>query len=325
MQLKLVEDVFKFKQVFRIAHGARTEARVVKLTLSDDGFIGHGECVPYPRYGESPQSVMAQIEAVRTQIEAGVSIDDSQRLLPNGAARNALDCALWDLNAKKQGKRVWEIANLLPPKPVLSAITIVIDDIDKMVASALSYKEFPLLKIKIGGEEDIASVIEIAKVRNDASLIIDANEALDINGLDRLLNVCDGLNIALIEQPLKASSDDELCNIKSPFTICADEAFHTSEDIEKLVMKYDAVNVKIDKTGGFTEGLKSIKAAKAAGMKTMMGCMVGTSLVTAPAQILANLTDWVDLDGPLLLAEDREFPLENKGAFLSPPEARLWG
>ena len=325
MQLNIVEDVFKFKQVFRIAHGARTEARVVKVTLSQDGFIGQGECVPYPRYGESPQSVMAQIEAVRAQIEAGVSIDDAQNLLPHGAARNALDCALWDLKAKQEGMRVWDLAGLPTPQPVLSAITIVIDELDKMVASALSYKDFPLLKIKIGSEGDIASVVEIAKVRNDASLIIDANEALDINGLHRLLNACDGLNIALIEQPLKASDDEELRNIKSPFVICADEAFHTSADIERLASKYDAVNVKIDKTGGFTEGLKSIKMAKAAGLKTMMGCMVGTSLVTAPAQILANMTEWVDLDGPLLLAEDREFPLENNGAYLSPPDRKLWG
>ena len=325
MKLNVQEDDFKFKNVFRIAHGARTIAKMVKVTIERDGMIGQGECVPYPRYGESPQSVIAQIEAISDKLTNDITNEAAQFLLPHGAARNAIDCALWDLKAKTENRRVWEIAGLPTPKPILSAVTVVIDTIDEMVKSAVSYSQFPLLKIKIGDSSDIPAIIEIAKARPDADLIIDANEALDANGLYKLIEMCDGLKVALIEQPLPVNNDEALRNIDSPFVICADEAFHTSEDIDKLVDKYDAVNVKIDKTGGFSEGMKSINAAKRAGMKTMMGCMVGTSLVTAPAQILGNLVDWADLDGPILLAEDREPRLKFDGAYIYPPDVKLWG
>ena len=326
MRLFVQEEVWPLKTVFRIAHGARTEARVVSVTLvEEDGTTGRGECVPYPRYGESPLSVIAQIEALRETIENGIDNQQLLELLPPCAARNAIDCAIWDLNCKKSGKRIWELANLPEPKPVQSAYTIVIDEHDKMVAAAIEAQNYPLLKIKIGSIDDIDAIVEIGKVRPDANFIIDANESLDESGFKNLLSKTSHMNVDLIEQPFKVNEDGALRKIASPIAICADESFHSGRDIEKTVQQYDAVNVKLDKTGGFTEALAAIKAAKKAGQKTMMGCMVGTSLVTAPAVILANLVDWVDLDGPLFMAKDREFGLEIHNGIIQPPKEQLWG
>jgi len=272
MRLFVQEEVWPLKTVFRIAHGARTEARVVSVTLvEEDGTTGRGECVPYPRYGESPLSVIAQIEALRETIENGIDNQQLLDLMPPCAARNAIDCAIWHLNCKKSGKRIWELAGLPEPKPVQSAYTIVIDEHDKMVEAALEAKNYPLLKIKIGSYDDIDAIVEIGKVRNDANFIIDANESLDENGFKTLLSKTSHMNVDLIEQPFKVNEDGALRKIASPIAICADESFHSGRDIEKTVQQYDAVNVKLDKTGGFTEALAAIRAAQRAGQKNYDG------------------------------------------------------
>jgi L-Ala-D/L-Glu epimerase len=325
MHMKIAQETWALRGVFRIARGARTHAHVVTVTLTQDGAIGRGECVPYARYGESSDSVAAQLEAVRARVESGIDVQTAQSLLPAGAARNALDCALWDLEAKRQAKPVWQLAGMAKPKPVLTAYTISLDAPDIMAQAALAATGRPLLKVKIGGEDDIARVRAVAEARPDARLIVDANEGLSDESLPQLLAQARDLNIDVIEQPFAVKQDYRLGQVAAPIAICADESFHTSADIEHLLQNYDAVNVKLDKTGGFTEGLKAVRDARAAGLRVMVGCMVGTSLVTAPAVLLAQLADWADLDGPLLLDRDREPGLTYDGSILYPPTPDVWG
>ncbi len=326
MHLSIKEEVWPLKSIFRISRGAKSEARTIVVSLSDDnGNCGYGECVPYGRYNETPLTVIAQIEAVRSEIENGIDIDRLQLLLPAGAARNAVDCAMWDLMAKRTGKRVWELAGIPLPKSVTSFYTISLDSPDEMVIAAQKASKYPKLKIKIGGDADIDTIQLLAAARPDASFIIDANEALSLDGLKRLISISLENNVELIEQPFKEGEDNALLSIASPVAICADESFHTSSDVEKTVAKYDAINVKLDKTGGFTEALRAIHEARRAGQKIMFGCMVGTSLVTAPAVILASLCDWIDLDGPMLLKKDRPNGLAIKGAIIEQPSADFWG
>jgi L-Ala-D/L-Glu epimerase len=325
MQMHIEQQVWPLRGVFRIARGARTHAQVVTVTLNKDGAIGRGECVPYARYEETCESVCAQLSAIAPRVEAGIDIKTAQTLLPAGAARNALDCALWDLEAKTSGKSVWQLAGMEAPKPVLTAYTISLDEPEAMAEAALAASGRPLLKVKIGGAGDIERVRAVAKARPDARLIVDANEGLSEQSLPELLSQARALNIDVIEQPFAASKDARLGQVAAPIAICADESFHTSADIEHLLQNYDAVNVKLDKTGGFTEGLKAVRDARAAGLRVMVGCMVGTSLVTAPAVLLAQLADWADLDGPLLLEKDCEPGLFYDGSILHPPERALWG
>jgi L-Ala-D/L-Glu epimerase len=325
MQLKIEQETWPLRGVFRIARGARTHAQVVTVTLNRDGAIGRGECVPYARYDETADSVAAQLEAVRPAVEAGTDIESAQTLLPAGAARNALDCALWDLEAKRTGKRVWQLVGMDEPKPVLTAYTISLDEPEVMATAAIAAAGRPLLKVKIGGADDIKRVRAVANARPDARLIVDANEGLSEATLPLLLAQARDLNIDVIEQPFAATKDSRLGQVAAPIAICADESFHTSADIEHLLQNYDAVNVKLDKTGGFTEGLKAVRDARAAGLRVMVGCMVGTSLVTAPAVLLAQLADWADLDGPLLLNKDRDPGLYYNGSILHPPSADVWG
>ena len=325
MDMKISQETWALRGVFRIARGSRTHASVVTVTLNKDGAIGRGECVPYARYEESADSVVAQLEAIRPHVEMGVDIATAQTLLPAGAARNALDCALWDLAAKTSGKRVWQLAGMEEPKPVLTAYTISLDEPEIMAQAAIAAAGRPLLKVKIGGAGDIDRVRAVVNARPDVRLIVDANEGLSEETLPLLLHQARDLNIDVIEQPFAASKDSRLGQVAAPIAICADESFHTSADIEHLLQNSDAVNVKLDKTGGFTEGLKAVRDARAAGLRVMVGCMVGTSLVTAPAVLLAQLADWVDLDGPLLLDKDRDPGLYYDGSILHPPSARVWG
>jgi L-alanine-DL-glutamate epimerase-like enolase superfamily enzyme len=325
MKFHIQEEVWPLKGTFRIARGARTKAQVVTVQLEHRGFVGRGECVPYARYGEQCDSVMAQLEAIRKQVEAGVDIEGCQSLLPAGAARNALDCALWDLKAKTLNQPVWTLAGLPEPKPLITAFTISLDTPEAMTQAALAARGQLILKVKLGGESDLDCVRAVAKARPDARLIVDANEGMQPDTLPCLLAEARSLNIIVVEQPFAASKDSRLGQVAAPIAICADESFHTSADIEILVQNYDAVNVKLDKTGGFTEALKSIREARAAGLRIMMGCMVGTSLVTAPAVLLAQLADWVDLDGPLLLDQDRDPGLVYDGSSVHPPSRDLWG
>jgi L-Ala-D/L-Glu epimerase len=325
MQMKIDQETWALRGVFRIARGARTHAQVVTVTLSQHGAVGRGECVPYARYEETPDSVAAQLEAIRPRVEAGIDIAGAQELLPAGAARNALDCALWDLEAKKTGKPVWQLAGMDAPGPVLTAYTISLDTPEIMAEAALAAAGRPLLKVKIGGPGDIERVRAVVTARPDARLIVDANEGLSDESLPELLAQARALNIDVIEQPFAANKDARLGQVAAPIAICADESFHTSADIEHLLQNYDAVNVKLDKAGGFTEGLKAVREARAAGMRVMVGCMVGTSLVTAPAVLLAQLADWADLDGPLLLDKDRDPGLYYDGSILHPPTRDVWG
>ena len=325
MELDIHTETWPLRGIFRIARGSRTQAHVVTVTLNAQGCVGRGECVPYARYEETVDSVVAQLEAVRPQIEVGVDIATAQTLLPPGAARNALDCALWDLAAKMSGKRVWQLAGLEEPKPIVTAYTISLDEPEMMAKAAIDAAGRPLLKVKIGGVDDFERVRAVVTARPDARLIVDANEGLSEETLPQLLNQARAFNIDVIEQPFAASKESRLGQLAAPISICADESFHTSADIEHLLQNYDAVNVKLDKTGGFTEGLKAVRDARAAGLRVMVGCMVGTSLVTAPAVLLAQLADWADLDGPLLLDKDRDPGLYYDGSILHPPSSAVWG
>jgi L-Ala-D/L-Glu epimerase len=312
-------------QEFRIARGAKTTAEVVIVTLARGGSQGHGECVPYGRYGESVDSVIAQIQSVQTHLSDDVTLDRLQTILPPGAARNAIDCALWDLISKETNTPVWQMADLPEPMPLTTAFTISLDSPEAMAKAAQAVPDCPLLKCKIGGPEDMVRLEAIAAARPDARIILDANEGLDPKSLPKIAARARELRVELIEQPFPSENDSGLEQVAAPVAICADESLHTHKDIERIARRYDAVNVKLDKTGGFTEALSTIKAAKAAGLKIMIGCMVGSSLAMAPAAILAGLADWVDLDGPLLLKEDRDPGLHYVGATMQPPVRALWG
>ncbi|MCU0881575.1 MAG: dipeptide epimerase [Hyphomonadaceae bacterium] len=321
----VTEQVWPLKAVFRIAHGARSEARVVTVELGDSNHRGRGECVPYARYGESPASVIAQIEAIRTDLEAGAGREAVQSLLPPGAARNAVDCALWELDARRAGVPVWQLAGLPGPAPVTTAYTIALDAPEVMADAARAAGAYPLLKVKIGGAGDLDRIAAIVAARPDARLIVDANEGLDADSLPHLLDQARDWRIEVIEQPFGASKDSRLSRIAAPVAICADESFHVAADLETVIAGYDAVNVKLDKTGGLTEAIRAVRAARDAGLKVMVGCMVGSSLGAAPAALLAGLADWVDLDGPLLLAADQPVPLVYHGAMLQPASPQTWG
>lgn len=309
---------------FAISRGAKTSAETVRVCLTEGGNSGRGESVPYGRYGETVQSVLAEIEAVRAEIEAGISLEALQGLMKPGAARCAVDCALWDLEAKKAGKPVWQLAGLPAPRPVETAVTITLDTPAAM-AEAAARAPGRLLKVKLGGAEDMERVKAVHGARPDARLIADANEGLSPADLPGLMKAAARLGVVLIEQPLPAGKDEALLKRPGAVAVCADESAHTSADIQLLARCYDAVNVKLDKAGGFTEALAMVRAARQAGMGVMVGCMVAGSLSMAPAVLLAQLADAADLDGPLWLAGDVEDGLMYTDGIVAPPEAGLWG
>ena len=326
-RLSVREEVWPLARPFTISRGAKTEARVVVVDIEDeDGRArGRGEGVPYPRYDESVEGVLAQIDAVRDEIEAGLDRERLQTRLPPGAARNVVDCALWDLEAKAAGQRVWTLAGLPEPHPVTTAYTISLDTPQVMAAAAREAAERPLLKLKIGGAHDLDRVEAVRVAAPRARLIVDANEALSFDELVRLAPAFAGLGVKLIEQPLPAGADAELEHYDSPVTLCADESLHTRAELDACARRYGAVNVKLDKTGGLTEALALVRAAQERGLKLMIGCMVSTSLSIAPALICAQAAAVVDLDGPLLLARDRTPGLHFDGSSLWPPDPALWG
>jgi L-alanine-DL-glutamate epimerase-like enolase superfamily enzyme len=310
---------------FVIARGAKTEAVVVVATIEDKGFCGRGESVPYARYRESVDSVLAQIASVHSPIEAGADRSLLQSLLPPGAARNALDCALWDLWAKQSGIRAFELAGLPPPTPVTTAFTISAGSPAEMAEAAAKACERPLLKIKLAGEGDAARLAAVRTAAPDATLIVDANEAWPQADLERNLEVCAEAGVALVEQPLPAGEDATLAKVQHIVPLCADESIHDRTGLEALRERYDAINVKLDKTGGLTEALALVNLAEAFGFELMIGCMVASSLAMAPALLLAGRARFVDLDGPLLLAHDRPEGLAYKGSLVPPPTPELWG
>lgn len=298
---------------------------MVAVAISEGACRGRGECTPYARYGETPDSVRAQIEGLRGAIEAGAGREELQTLAPAGAARNALDCALWDLDAKRLGFPACQMAGLHRLPPVTTAFTISVDTPQAMAHAARAANHYPILKIKLAGDGDIERLAAVRDSAPACELIVDANEAWRPAQLEGLFGACMAAGVALIEQPLPAGEDQALERIQRPIPVCADESLHTRADLEHLRGRYDAVNIKLDKTGGLTEALALTRDAQAMGFIIMIGSMVGTSLAMAPAMLLAPYAQWIDLDGPLLLARDRDHPIGFEGATMRPPSKLLWG
>jgi L-alanine-DL-glutamate epimerase-like enolase superfamily enzyme len=309
---------------FTISRGAKTEAVVVVAEISDGNVTGRGECVPYSRYGETPEGVLAAIEKLGPSVERDLDRAALQKELPAGAARNALDCAFWDFEAKKAGKRVWELAALPTPTSATTAYTLSLDTPDAMATAARKVK-YPLLKLKLGAAGDPERLMSVRAARLDARLIVDANEGWQTSNLAENFEACVAAGVELIEQPLPAKDDSLLATVNRPVPVCADESLHDRASLAAIKGRYDAVNIKLDKTGGLTEAIKLADEAERAGFIIMLGSMVSTSLGVAPAMLLASRARFVDLDGPLLLAKDRSPGLRYDGATVFPPEADLWG
>jgi len=318
------EEIWPLREPFRISRGSRTEAQVVVVTVGDDEHVGRGEGVPIKRYGQSAESVLAQIESIKA--EKKLDRQRLQQLLPAGAARNALDCALWDLEAKTSGKRVWELANVPIVPEVETSFTISLDTPEKMAAAAAVAAELPILKLKLQGDDlDLARVKGVRESAPAARLLLDANESWSPEHYRRIVPELHELGVELIEQPFPANADEVLENLDHPIPVCADESCHTTADLRRLTNRYDMINVKLDKTGGLTEALRLRDRARDSGFKLLIGCMVCTSLGIAPARLLASNADWVDLDGPLLLGRDRQQALAYTNGRLALPSAQLWG
>lgn len=315
---------FPIAGVFTIARGSKTEAEVITVTIREANNIGRGECVPYKRYGETIEDVLATIESMRPALQAGMTRLELQSALPAGAARNAIDCALWDLEAKMTGTSAASLLGIAP-KPLETAYTLSLAEPEAMAAQARANATRPLLKVKLGGENDAARIRAVREAAPQSRLILDANEGWTDDNVAENIAAAAALGVALIEQPLPAGRDDKLRHIPRPIPICADESVHATKDIEALVGLYDAVNIKLDKAGGLTEALRLRDRARACNLGIMVGCMVGSSLAMAPAVLLAQGADYVDLDGPLLLARDREPGLVYDGSLVSPPSSALWG
>jgi L-alanine-DL-glutamate epimerase-like enolase superfamily enzyme len=311
--------------VFRIARGASTEIVVVVVEIREGGFVGRGECRPYPRYGETPESVQAAIAAIVPQLRDGLEREQLQQLLPPGAARNAVDCALWDLAAKRNGCPVWQSAGLTPPHPLLTAFTLSVDAPENLGVAAAKERRRPLLKLKLAGQDDLQRVAAVRANAPDSRLTVDANEAWSRIDYETLTPELARLGVELLEQPFPAGQDACLAALPKPLPVCADESCSDSNSLDALRGLYDVVNIKLDKAGGLTEALRAAARARNLGFKVMAGCMVGTSLAMAPAFYLAQGADYADLDGPLLLAEDRTPGLKFEGSWLYPPDAALWG
>jgi L-alanine-DL-glutamate epimerase-like enolase superfamily enzyme len=311
---------------FRISRGVRKVSDVIVVEIIDRNYIGRGECFPYGRYGENLISVMEQVKSIQSIIEKGLSREMLLRTLPPGAARNAVDCALWDLEAKRAGARAWELAGCLAPEPLTTVFTLGVDSPEKMGVKAMQNKHRPRLKLKMTGDGvDLERVNEIHNNAPDSMLVVDANEGWSIDQYLQYAPKMKELGVEMIEQPLPATNDDELRSIERPVPVCADESCHDSTTLDNLVGKYDMINIKLDKTGGLTEALRLQNAAINMGLEIMVGCMIGTSLAMAPGIIIGQKASIVDLDGPLLLAKDRIPGLNFKGSLVEPPEVELWG
>lgn len=319
--ITVTPEAFRLAQAFTISRGSRTEARVLTATVTRDGVTGRGECVPYARYGESLASVTAQIES----LPEGITRAALQQALPPGAARNAVDCALWDWEAKCAGRRAWDLAGIEAPKLVPITYTLSLDAPDAMRAQAAAHAHRPLLKIKLGTPDDMPRLEAVRQGAPRSTIIVDANEGWTAEIYAELAPHLLRLGVAMVEQPLPAGQDGMLAEIARPLPVCADESCHDRHSLADLRGKYDLVNIKLDKTGGLTEALALRAAALAEGYGLMIGCMVGSSLAMAPATLLTAGAAYVDLDAPLLLAEDRAHPLEIDAAGLHPPRPELWG
>ena len=321
MNIKTKVDVFPLKKLFTISRGSRTEAEVVSVKVSKDGFTGYGECVPYKRYNETVKSVIDQITNLN-QVNNRYELEQN---LPSGAARNALDCAFWDLEAKLNNTTVADLINL-SISPVITSFTLSLDTSEKMGQEAQLNSHLPILKIKLGGgNKDLERIKSVRRFAPQSDIIVDANEGWSLDEYNYLMPHFVEAKIKMIEQPFPSQYDGELKNINRPIPICADESCHDTSSLEKCIGKYDVINIKLDKTGGLTEALKLKKNAELHNFDIMVGCMVGSSLAMAPAIYLAQNVKWVDLDGPLLLSEDRKNPLKYSNSKIHPPLKDLWG
>src|ERR1700688_285681 len=329
LTLTLAAETWPIAGSFAISRGAKTQAVVVVAELRDGQHRGRGECVPYARYGESVASVTAALEAMRPQLAAGLDRAGLQKAMPPGAARNALDCAFWDLEAKRSGRSVHELAGLAAPQPLTTAYTISLGPPAAMAEAAAKASHSTLLKIKLGGNDDhggdAARVAAVRVAAPKATLIVDANEGWDACNLGANLAACAKANVVMVEQPLPDGSDGALAGIKRPIPVCADESAHDRTSLPALLRKYDAVNIKLDKAGGLTEAVAMAGEAERLGLTIMVGCMVATSLAMAPALLLAQRARYVDLDGALLLAKDRPDGLAYSDSLVYPPAPALWG
>ena len=321
MTISVTHDRFKLAQVFTISRGSRSEINVLTVRVTSGGITGWGECVPYARYGETLENVTALI----AELPDGIGRAILQDVMPAGAARNAVDCALWDLEAKQTGRRVWQLAGLSAPGPELTAYTLSLDTPEKMRAEAAKHAHRPLLKIKLGTADDMPRLQAVRAGAPDTKIIVDANEGWSAEVYTDLAPHLQRLGVALVEQPLPAGDDDALLGMARPVPVCADESCHDRASLPHLAGKYDMVNIKLDKTGGLTEALALRQMALAEGYAVMMGCMMGSSLSMAPATLVAQGAAVTDLDAPLLLSEDRDHVLGYDRLGVYPPEAALWG
>jgi L-alanine-DL-glutamate epimerase-like enolase superfamily enzyme len=312
-------------QAFTISRGSRTTAEVVVAELYDGDYRGRGECVPYPRYGESVDSVAAALEAMKGAVFSGLDREALQKAMPPGAARNALDAAYWDIEAKRAGCRAADLAGIGGLKPLVTAYTLSLDTPERMGEAAAAQRTRPLLKLKLTGDGDLDRVAAVRENAPQARLIVDANEGWGLRHLTEVIPRLADFGVELIEQPLPVGEDDALADIPRSIPVCADESCHLAADLDRLVGKYDAVNIKLDKSGGLTEALNLAAAARERGFSIMVGCMIGTSLAMAPAMLVAQQASVVDLDAPLLLATDRSPGLRYEGSLVYPPEPALWG
>jgi L-alanine-DL-glutamate epimerase-like enolase superfamily enzyme len=308
-----------------ISRDSITEVVVVTAHASQNGMTGRSECRPYPRYDEFPEGVVADIEAVAPQLGADPAAVDLNTLMAPGAARNAVDCALWDLRAKLAGKPVWQLAGLPEPKPLITAYSLSLDTPEAMQAKAVENAHRPLLKVKLGGEGDLERIRAVRAGAPDADIIVDANEGWTPESYTELAPELLALGVSMVEQPLPAWDDDALADMERPLPVCADEACHDTASLAEMAGKYDMVNIKLDKTGGLTEALLLKAEAERMGLRVMVGCMLASSLAMAPAMLVAQGADITDLDGPLLLAADRGHPLKYDAEGVHPPKPELWG
>jgi L-alanine-DL-glutamate epimerase-like enolase superfamily enzyme len=324
LKIETKREVFPLNHPFRISRGSRTEACVVVISVNDGRHIGRGEGVPIARYNQSADSVLAQINSIATITD--LDRDKLPELLPAGAARNALDCALWDLEAKRSGKRAWELANIPITDEVMTSFTISLDTPARMADAATAAIDLPILKLKLCGDDgDLARVEAVRAATPKARLLIDANESWSPRHYRNTVSPLKELGVELIEQPFPADADDVLETLDHPIPVCADESCHTTADFPRLKNRYEAINIKLDKTGGLTEALQLHQRAGENNFTILIGCMVCTSLSIAPARLLASKADWIDLDGPLLLARDRDHGLRYKKGRIGMPARELWG
>lgn len=325
MKIELRRVEWPFTSTFRIAYRAQTCAEAIQVILRDGPFVGRGEALGVSYHGETVESMLDQLRSMAAKIDQGISRADLQGLLPPGGARNAVDCALWDLESKRAERRAWELAEVSPIATLVTAYTISLDTPESMAKVAASVGQYELLKLKLDGGNDLERVAAVRAARPDARLIVDANQSWKERQLPDFVSKMASLGVELIEQPLSAGHDDVLETFKSSVPLCADESCQTRSSLQSIVGKYEFVNIKLDKTGGLTEALALARDARSRGLRLMVGCMAGSSLSMAPAFIVGQLCVFVDLDGPLLSSSDVACPIRYEGSRMHPPEAALWG